>query len=695
MSRHRHFYQNELKKYPFLPLLCALLLGILTQPLLSKWIAIVWVLVAGIFVLVLAGALHQIRSTDPHIQPLRTVCLYLSVVILGITLAYYQDVRNVHNWYGNHLADATELKIVASAAPTAKERTLFIPAIVTGMHTHQRWIKTEGNIKLYIYKSESIPNIREGDVLFIPAHSVSAIRNSGNPFEFDYARYAAKQGLYHQAFCGMQDIAIVPGTDIPKMNPIASLRQNLLNTIRKNIHDSTTASLVEATILNERAMLHDDLWQAYATTGIVHIIAISGMHVTILFQILLFFLLWIKNKELEWIKYFVAIPLVWMYIILTGFPASAVRAGAMFTLLAFGIKLNRETNAINILLASAFLLLCYNPYWIFDTGFQLSFMAVLSILLFYPRIFNIVYPPNRIVRFFWSTLAVSLAAQILTFPLSIYYFHQFPVWVLVANIPATIFSTVLMILALFILLLGSFTSCVWLGNILASITEVFHVVIRWLAAYTPSYFQSLFIDTPTFWMILFFIGAVTFTFLIRKRLAATIALMGIVAFVIDYLIQIKAAKSTERLVIYNTSRRSYLDVFQNGTVVHYSNPGDKVDKKTYNYVLLPAKLGYKIAQESSQSFDSVHQYHIGTKSVVLLNTVNLDNLPQSLPCNYLIVTNKCILQADKWRQCFAPEKIIIDGSLPRWKAHKWIDELRRWNMPVHWVQADGAFILEE
>lgn len=637
---------------------------------------------------------HKKYASSTFAIYLRSSLLGIAIFSLGCTLAYYQDVKNSKTWYGNTLAEAEAIKLTVTGTPQPKERSNYIPVTVNAIKLKDGWRRAQGELKLYLYKTETALDIKPGDGIIINATSLVRIKNSGNPFAFNYADYAARQGLYYQAFCAVDDIQILKGQSETKPPILSALRSDLIKRIRHNIKDSTTAALVEATMLNERAMLDEQLWQAYATTGIVHIIAISGMHVTILFQILLFFLLWIKNKKLEWIKYFIAIPLVWFYILLTGFPASAVRAGAMFTLLAFGIKLNRETNSINILLASAFILLCYNPYWLYDTGFQLSFVAVLSILTFYPIISRKFYFKNKIARFLWNTFSVSLAAQILTFPLGIYYFHQFPLWVLIANIPATIFSTVMMVGSLLVLILSLFVDCIWLGNILSSITAIFHQFIKLLAQVTPAYFREIYTDAVTFWLLMIAATVVALALIRKKNLYIIIASIALLALLTEYILLQYKAKDDERLIVYNTSRHSTIDYFEQQVVIHYKIQNNSLDRKTYNYVLLPARLGYRAYQEKQGNTNSFTQWTINGMKAIFLQNDSVIDFNQNLKTDYLILSNNCDYNPRLWHDTFLPNKIILDGSFPRWKAIKWKEQLSQLNVPVHWVQEDGAWILE-
>lgn len=690
MSGYPPFYKNEIRRYPFLLLLIPFVCGVLFQrnftiPPLT-WTLLFFI--AGIATIFF----HNLRAASILVRLARNMGMMLLLLFLAALLSYYQDARNNSGWYGNRLELAEQVYLKMDKPAEIKARTIMVPVTVVSLYIDHKWELATGSLKLYIYKQAALSRLKPGDGLVVPADKIIPVRNSGNPFAFDYAAYAGRKGLFHQGFISWDDAHYLPGSGY-EQSWFARIRAGMIRNIRQNITDSTTAALVEATMLNERNLLDDEIWKAYSTTGIVHIIAISGMHVTLLFNILLFFLLWIKNKKLEWLKYFIAIPLVWFYVGITGFPPSAVRAAAMFTLLAFGIRLNRETNSVNILMATAFILLCFNPFWLYDPGFQLSFLAVLSILIFYPSVKKQLYFRNKPLRFLWETFSVSLAAQVLTFPLAIYYFHQFPLWVLIANVPAAIFSLVLMIGSIVLLAIGSFIPCTWLGDILTLLTRVFHKIIIVLSDHTPQYFRELFIDEIDFWLLMLLITLVAVSFFKRNKSYLVAGIITFVALSADIALQYYTAETCKRVVVYNIPRISIVDFFEGRTVQRYGSLPDSLDKKTVNYTLLPAQLGYHVKQVFHRT--GKPYWLLQGRRICFLSGKEQAGPGASSRTDYLIVCNNCDFSPEYWQRVYNPRKIIIDGSLPRWKAIKWRNTLLQSGIPVHWVQEDGAWIFPE
>src|SRR5690606_17089534 len=374
------------RQWPFLFPLTALIPGIMLQemwrPGRSVWLVCMSV---GFAICLLARLARGCTSGW-----VRRISLWLPFLFAGGLLRSYEDHRYAPEWFGNHLAESTALLLEVSGRPELKPATLFIPARVIRYQKNGKWWPAIGKLNLYLYKSEKLPECRAGDRLLIPAKARSIEQHAGSS-GFDYAAYMALNNTFHRSFLSGDEVILLANRDGP--GPMQRLYRKILRSLERHIPDGDTRALAAAVLLNHRSSLEDSLLQAYATTGITHIIAISGMHVSLLFGLFLILLRWIRHKKYEWLKYLLAIPLVWGYILLTGLPPSAVRAGIMFSFLALGIALGKPANPINLLAATAFVLLCLKPSWLYDVGVQLSFLAVLSILIFYKHLATLL--PSR------------------------------------------------------------------------------------------------------------------------------------------------------------------------------------------------------------------------------------------------------------------------------------------------------------
>ena len=246
-------------------------------------------------------------------------------------------------------------------------------------------------------------------------------------------------------FLSKSDFSIVYKENKDVFTWLDLFRKKLLYVIKNYIPGKSAYSLLEALLVGFTEDLEPALMKSYADTGVVHIIAISGMHLALICQILQVILLGTGPKKSgRWIKWTMLVVSLWGYSLLSGGSPSVIRAAAMFSLVLFAKTILREHSFYNTLAASAFVLICFDPYWLWDIGFQLSYAAILGLSLFSKPLRNLFHPQNKILAGVWNSTSVSIAAQILTAPLSVYYFHRFPVYFLIANLLAVPISSIVL-----------------------------------------------------------------------------------------------------------------------------------------------------------------------------------------------------------------------------------------------------------
>ena len=227
---------------------------------------------------------------------------------------------------------------------------------------------------------------------------------------------------------------------------LGKLRKKILGIIKKQIPSGSENSLLEALMVGYTDDLDPGLLKSYADSGVIHIIAISGLHLALIFHILQLVLKRTGQKKTgRWIKLAGILLVLWGYSFLSGSSPSVIRSAMMFSLVLFGRNIFREAVLYNILCASAFLLICFDPNWIWDTGFQLSYAAVLSLRLFSKPVKDLIPLQNKFLAALWDAGSVSIAAQILTTPVSIFYFHRFPSYFLIANLLAVPLSSAILV----------------------------------------------------------------------------------------------------------------------------------------------------------------------------------------------------------------------------------------------------------
>ena len=327
-----------------------------------------------------------------------------------------------------------------------KTKSYKADAFVETVITDDTAINCKGKLLIYFSKDTAAQQLHYGDRILINKN-LQAIKNSGNPGAFNYQRYAAFQQTFHNVFLKEKDWVLLPAKKINGFKQfIFTARENILANLRKNINTGKDElGIAEALLIGYTNDLDKDLVQAYSNTGVVHIIAISGMHLGLIYVMLVWLFARIPLvKKSKLAQVILILSCLWLFSLLTGAAASVLRSAVMFTFITIGNNLTKKSSIYNSLAASAFVMLCYNPYYLWDVGFQLSYLAVVGIVIFQKPIYNLIYIKNKRADKVWKLMAISLAAQILTFPICIYYFHQFPNLFLITNIIAVPLSSIIL-----------------------------------------------------------------------------------------------------------------------------------------------------------------------------------------------------------------------------------------------------------
>lgn len=347
--------------------------------------------------------------------------------------------------------------------------------------TYQCWVRVEDkDVLLYVSKDSLSASLGVGDeISFFTRMEKPQNREEGQTF--DYARY-----LYHK---GISGVAYVPadawqkeeGNVVGNLKLKAlSLRERLLEKYRQWGIGERQMSVLAALTLGHKGDLDKETRRSYSIAGISHVLALSGMHVGIIW-ILLNALLWpLTRGRLRFLGWGMVTLVLWAFAFVVGLEASVVRAVVMCMLMGLGQMAGSKPLSMNTLSIAALFMLLYHPFYLFDVGFQLSFVAVASILIFYPIIFGCLKSHNRLVRWFWGTMSVSIAAQLGTAPLVMYYFSNFSVYFLLTNLVAAILVPIIIYISVLMIVLSPVPGLqVWIVQGVNGLVEGLNRVAGW------------------------------------------------------------------------------------------------------------------------------------------------------------------------------------------------------------------------
>ena len=340
------------------------------------------------------------------------------------------------------------------------------------------------NTLLYFEKSAGVKDLLPGDKIELFSKP-SEIIGPKNPNEFDYRAYLELLNIHSRFYIKQKDWLLAePGSGLKRTS--VKIQFHFNEVIQNFGFPEKESAVLQALLIGNRFALSDELTASYASAGAMHVLAVSGLHV----GILLFVLLNI-SKPLLLLRYgklvqgIIVVVGIWSYAFITGLSPSVMRATTMFTFIYLGRFGKRDVSIYNALLASAFFLLLLQPNLIFQVGFQLSYAAVLGILYLQPKFYSLIpKPKNIILDKVWAITCVSFAAQLATFPFSIYYFHQFPLLFLFSNLIVIVVTYAIMVFGLFFLFIGS------IGVFVPVTYNPLHYLV-WVMNYSVQFIQGI------------------------------------------------------------------------------------------------------------------------------------------------------------------------------------------------------------
>ena len=315
--------------------------------------------------------------------------------------------------------------------------SVAVGMLITYLHTpiyNPKHNNTEGKI-LCFFPSQTITDdvkalVPTDRLIFVGKYTL--IPPPKNPYQFNYKRYMERKGVLGRA--EVITFSIVKNNTVGFMANIEKMRSHLTAIINQNFNRES-AALLNTLLLGKRSDLDENIYQQYVDAGAVHILAISGLHVGIITALLLLLLQKMPNLGFyRPLRYFILLAGLWTFALMAGASPSVLRATIMFSFVGLGTLIRRKQGRFDALMLSMLFLLLINPYYLYDVGFQLSYAAVFSIMKFYPIMRKWWQPENKYIRWIWSLFLVGLSAQIVVLPISLYYFHQFPILFFVSNL---------------------------------------------------------------------------------------------------------------------------------------------------------------------------------------------------------------------------------------------------------------------
>lgn len=498
---------------------------------------------------------------------------------------------------------------------------------------------SSGQLLLSVQKDSLQKRMHAGDVLII-ADTPQPIYKSLNPYQFNYSEYMAKQNVFHQIT--LRDNYIMAGQVKNFDYYLEKLRNSLINSFEIHNFPDHIKNIINALLLGQRQDMDKQTTQDYTNAGVIHILAISGLHFATLFYILnllLSPLRRINRKGLFW-QLIIVLSVLWLFAFITGLSASVVRSVVMFSFVGIGRYLNRNSNIFNSIAVSMLILLLAKPNFLFDVGFQLSYTAVFAIVWLQPLYSRLRTSKYKTVNYISDTVLICLVAQLGVLPLSLYYFNQFPLLFLIANIVVIPLSTVILLTGLAVLVLNFImpSIAVILGKGLSVMIIIMNRFIEWIAS-----FENLVLKDIPFTLLLNIALYIVIIFIVRwfykKSFHRTVVvIVSVMIFQLLYTATSWNSKKGNEMIIFNNKKHTLLAVKKQERITVYSADSLSVqntaiksyNKENFNLPVLnmPLKNIVWFKNKKILVIDSLGIYPANAKPDILLLTqstkINLD-----------------------------------------------------------------------
>lgn len=615
---------------------------------------------------------------------------FLTTISIGLL------VSNLHNEanYKNHYVQSYDF----DSNPETKIIFCVRKVLKSSKYHDRYWVKiikkdsqiSFGKMQLNIVKDSNSFTLQVDDILQANT-KIQSLNDPFNPYQFNYKNYLENQNIYAQIYIEANKITIINRESHSLIGYANRFRKNIINHLERYEFKPNELAVIKALLLGYRQDINKNLYQDYVNAGAIHILAISGLHVGIILMILDFLLGFLKRFRYGLlIKTALILFLLWSFAAIAGFSASVLRAVTMFSAVAIGMNLKRPYNIYNTLAISAFVLLLFNPLLLYQIGFQLSYLAVIGIVSIQPMLYRLIKSKSWLLDKIWQLTTVSIAAQIAIFPLTIFYFHQFPGLFLVSNVIIIPFLGLILSYGFIVIILAILkTPDFFLFDIYDAIIRWMNILFSWVAK--KESFILTDIPTNIYLTIGLYLIIISCTQYFKQKsfFRLTLLLSSFLCFQILLFFNKWYVETNSEVVIFNKNKHSVIG-FKKGNHLLISHNMDSFvlsnDKVISNY-----QIGAFIDTINEDSLRSVYKFK--DKKFLIIDSLGIYSLKRFSP-DYVLLRNSPKINMNRLIDSLKPKAIIADGSNYHSYSNSWKQTADKRKLPFYQTNKKGAFILK-
>lgn len=607
--------------------------------------------------------------------------------------------------------DEEVVKIICiTEKPVIKTRSLSGKArMVCWLDSLGKGRPNQDNLLVYIENDSLACSLNVGDLILFRSR-IEEVGGPVNPGAFDYRKFLYYRDIRWQVILDSGEWKRIDGIRGARLLKWSEdCRQRFSDILASFGISGDELALASALILGTRDLLQRDMIQEFSNAGAIHVLSVSGLHVGIMYVLadrMLFFMKRFRHGRK--MHQAVIILLIWVYAFITGLPASVVRASLMFSLIAAARMMDRSHEGFNILAGALLVQLWISPLEIMQVGFQLSYLAVLGIFAFYKKLNEAFADSHRFVAWIWSIVAVSIAAQLATFPLASYYFHFFPVYFLVTNMVVVPLAGVVTYMALVVLLAGIFhLPFSWIGLPLKWGLQLMHGSVSFIQSWPGAVLkpvnltvlQVLLLFTLLFCIFLYYI------LLDHKGLWLSIISISFIILIAGWEKYQKALHS--EVIVYSVNGHTAIEYLHDRQSVFLADSSLLTLEGKISMQVAPNRMQRGIKTVSALEFplDSVYNsddvwisppfFVFGNLEMVVIGQEwQRKEMDAKVRVEWLVVTGNKGPTPEQVLANLEPLCVIADGSVPRYRADRWEAACKADGLQFHSVQQAGAMIKE-
>jgi competence protein ComEC len=673
----------KILQFPLTKITIGFIIGILLFPILK----INPILSFALFFLelILLFVLYLKKKRTEHLNYLFGILVLLTSISLGSTTAILHKETFNPNHYTHQIKNTNQeinaTFLIKEKLKSTKKNIRYIVELKS--LENQNFV---GKMIVNFPVSDSFQQLKIGNLISVKG-SFYSNKSPFNPNQFDYGNYLENQEIYGQVYAKPETIKIL-GYEKSVWTFFSNYRENIITQFEKSNLNKEELTVFIALLLGQQQDISPEILKDYQYAGAVHILSVSGLHVGLILGFIHIVLGFIPNSTKgKMVKLLLILFSLWSFAILAGLSPSIVRSVTMFSFLAIGTNLKRTVNIYHTLLVSMFLILLIKPSFIYDVGFQLSYLALFFIVWVDPLYERIWIPKNKIVNYFWKIICMSTSAQIGAMPLSIFYFHQFPGLFFLTNILIIPLLSVVMAIGIISLLFACFGFipmliikplewCIWLLN----------AIIHWVASFESFVIKNISFSEPMLWIS--YIVIITWILWFKKTsfVRLIFALIGILTMQLIFIFQKNNTETGQEGIIFNSRKNTFITERIGKDVTIYAN--DSILKNAKDNMAIQSYLiGNFCEIKDKKVLENL--LFINNKRVLIIDSSSIYS--SNIKPDILVITDSPKINLDRILQLYKPKIIVADGSNFKSYSKLWEATCRKEKILFHNTHEKGFY----